>query len=153
METDINGLPATYRDAIEVTRKLDVQFLWIDSFCVIQDDPHDWETESWRMQTIFSLAYCTIAAGSTTDRNDGFLKPRAATAAEREVKIPRLSHGPLYVCDAIDDFDFHVECSELSTRGWVLQERALSRRMIHFTASLAAIGSLVSSGNDLRMRR
>ena len=37
----VASLPATFRDAVEVTRKLGCQYLWIDSLCIIQDDSHD----------------------------------------------------------------------------------------------------------------
>ena len=37
------------------------------------------------------------------------------------------------VCEAIDDFYRDVDQGELNQRGWVLQERALSRRTIYFT--------------------
>ncbi len=42
---------------------------------------------------------------------------------------------PYYVCEVIDDFRLHVDQSELNRRGWVLQERVLSRRTIYFTAT------------------
>ncbi|KAF2259944.1 hypothetical protein CC78DRAFT_41509 [Lojkania enalia] len=35
--------------------------------------------------------------------------------------------------NAVGNFEDDVENAELSTRGWILQERALSRRTIHFT--------------------
>jgi hypothetical protein len=38
-----------------------------------------------------------------------------------------------HLCDVIDKFDSDVEQGELNKRGWVLQERALSRRTMHFT--------------------
>jgi hypothetical protein len=40
-----------------------------------------------------------------------------------------------YICEAIDDFAHDVESSSLSKRGWVYQERALSRRTIHFAGT------------------
>lgn len=32
------SLPQTFKDAVEVTSALEVQYLWIDSLCIIQDD-------------------------------------------------------------------------------------------------------------------
>jgi hypothetical protein len=39
----------------------------------------------------------------------------------------------LYVCEDVEDFDNDVENAVLNTRGWVLQERVLSCRTIHFS--------------------
>jgi hypothetical protein len=39
-------LPQTFRDALTVTRGLDIQFLWIDSLCIVQDSAEDWQRES-----------------------------------------------------------------------------------------------------------
>jgi hypothetical protein len=39
-------LPKTFRDAIQVTRELGQRYLWIDSLCIIQDDPNDWRMEA-----------------------------------------------------------------------------------------------------------
>jgi hypothetical protein len=129
---DFDKLPKTFRDAVTVTRELGVQFLWIDSVCIIQDDPKDWGSESKLMESVFSSAYCTIAASSARDSTEGFLRPRSA---RQYVKVPNASGSSLYVCEAIDDFHRDVEEGELSQRGWVLQERALSRRTIHFTTA------------------
>lgn len=132
LEQDINfhELPRTFQDAITVTRQLGIRFLWIDSLCIIQDDPEDWERESKRMEDVFSSAYCTIAATCATGSAEGFLKPRG----DRKCATMRSSKGSkFFICEAIDDFGLHVEASELNQRGWVLQERALSNRTIHFT--------------------
>ena len=34
-------LPKTFSDACKVTRKLGHEYLWIDSLCIVQDDPED----------------------------------------------------------------------------------------------------------------
>jgi hypothetical protein len=34
-----NEFPKTFRDAIKVARKLHIRYLWIDSLCILQDDP------------------------------------------------------------------------------------------------------------------
>jgi hypothetical protein len=82
------------------------------------------------MENVFSSAYCTIAASSATP--DGFLTPRPA---RKFVALSIPPDAPYYICEAIDDFHHDVEEAELNKRGWVLQERALSHRSIHFTSS------------------
>lgn len=98
----------------------------------MQDDPDDWATESKLMERVFSSAYCTIAASCAAGNGDGFLKPRPARPAVL-VRGPAGTDAAYHVCETIDDFGRDVEQSELNQRGWVLQERALSRRTIYFT--------------------
>jgi len=138
----LKELPKTFQDAITVTRELGIQFLWIDSICIVQThngcdkcrDGSDWGIECQKMDIYFSSAYCTIAATSASDSTESFLKSRS----ERMwVKISSTLEDPLYVSDVFDDFHRDVEEAELNKRGWVLQERALSRRIIHFTSTQA----------------
>ncbi|KAH7330050.1 heterokaryon incompatibility protein-domain-containing protein [Rhexocercosporidium sp. MPI-PUGE-AT-0058] len=131
----VTELPRTFRDAIAVTRELGQRYLWIDSLCIIQDDHGDWETESKKMEAVFQHAYCTIAATSAEDSNEGFLN-RPEEKYSQYVMVPESSGGKVYICTSIDDdFDGDVMKGILNTRAWVLQERALSRRTIHFTKS------------------
>jgi hypothetical protein len=51
-----DNLPKTFQDAIIVTRKLGVQYLWVDSLCITQDDEDDWNRESRLMEKVFALA-------------------------------------------------------------------------------------------------
>lgn len=127
---DITDFPKTFQDAIRVTQALGIQYLWIDSLCIIQDDEQDWQTESKLMEQVFSSAYVTIAASCASGTSDGFLKSRLYRAC---VTMKKDDGSDYYVCDAIDDFSQDVDRGDLNRRGWVLQERALSRRTIYFT--------------------
>jgi hypothetical protein len=129
----ITELPQTFQDAIIVTRELGLRYLWIDSLCIIQDDHGDWATESQKMEAVFKNAYCTIAATSAEDSTKGFLNRPEGKDLQYEM-VPECSHGKVYVCTSIgNDFDGDVMKGILNTRAWVFQERALSRRTIHFT--------------------
>lgn len=128
---DFADLPKTFQDAVRITRGLGVRYLWIDSLCIIQDDSDDWKNESTLMEQVFSSAYCTLAASCARGADDGFLKRRP----ERHgvTLLNPYNPTPFYLYESIDDFHLHVDQGELSMRGWVLQERALSRRTIYFT--------------------
>ncbi|CZR56687.1 uncharacterized protein PAC_06576 [Phialocephala subalpina] len=104
---DINKLPRTFQDAIQVARELE-----------------DWEREAKTMEVVYSMAYWTLAATSASKFTDGFLGPRPRRTY---LKVANGLKSPIYVCDFIDDFHRDVEDSVLNKRDWVLQERALSR--------------------------
>jgi hypothetical protein len=129
----LSALPATFRDAVIVTRALGLEYLWIDSLCVIQGpDGVDFRKEAKRMEEVYSGAYCVIAASCAADHYSGFLKPRNTrdcVGMRREGK----DQAPFYICQTIDNFKGHVLDGELHSRGWVMQEHALARRTLFFT--------------------
>ncbi|OAL47430.1 HET-domain-containing protein [Pyrenochaeta sp. DS3sAY3a] len=129
---DFDALPRTFRDAVTVSRGLGIDYIWIDSLCIIQDDDDDWQKESRKMEQVFSAAYCTIGASSAKSSLEGFL---ADPSPRSVVALPSSGRGPAYACIDIDDFHSDVELAPLNSRGWVLQERALSRRTIFFTST------------------
>lgn len=125
-------MPATFRNAVTITRELGLQYLWVDSVCIIQGDDGDFDQESKRMETVFSNAYCVLAASAAHGQNDGFLQERRA---RKTIVLQRPQQPLLYISEFLDYFKKHVLEGYLNKRGWVLQERALARRTIYFTAA------------------
>lgn len=68
---DITSLPLTFQQAILITQRLKLRYLWIDSLCIVQDDPQDWEREAAKMGGVYANSYLTIAADSSTDDSSG----------------------------------------------------------------------------------
>ncbi|EQB54101.1 hypothetical protein CGLO_06102 [Colletotrichum gloeosporioides Cg-14] len=126
---DFDALPNTFQDAVTLTRQLSVQYLWIDSLCIIQGSDGDFAEQSKSMEDVFSSAYCVIAASRATGQGDGFLGER------RQRDYVTFDHGgdTYHICEEIDDFQGDVIDGPLNQRGWVLQERALARRTVYFT--------------------
>jgi serine/threonine protein kinase len=129
---DIDVLPATFRDAVKVTRALGLQYLWIDSLCIIQGPYGDSVTEGKRLEETFGGANCVIAASCASDHYSGFLNPRRS----REF-VGMCGDGkdqqPFYICQNIDNFQGDVLDGALHSRAWLLQEHALARRTLFFT--------------------
>lgn len=131
----LEDMPKSFRDAVEVTRKLGIQYLWIDALCIIQDSTLDWSRESGRMNMVYRNSYLTIAAAAA----------RNATVGIHSARNP-LSVVPCCIpCEDGDKTSFawseykpeeqereETERLVLFSRAWVLQERLLSSRSLIF---------------------
>jgi hypothetical protein len=148
----INDLPKTLQDAVRVTRELGIQYLWVDSMCIIQDKQEDKFHEISNMADIYKNAYVTICAARANTADSGFLEDRSdpdtglwkalvplaypipnrdAASLQDAVKMPREATGTIWILDeqpnrarAAKDF--------VSQRAWCLQERILSPRLLSF---------------------
>lgn len=139
MKATINwdGLSKVFQDAIRVARRLRLQWIWIDSLCIIQDSKADWETESSKMCDYYENAYITISASSAEDGTVPFLRERERywwpqrfkfvcnDGTESEVMARR--HQGSSMAQLLEDL------GPLASRGWAWQENILSSRILHFT--------------------
>ena len=69
-------LPKTSQDAVDLDRSLEVQYLWIDSLCIVQDDQTEWEVESANMANIYSRAFLVLSATASSNSAAGCLSRR-----------------------------------------------------------------------------
>jgi len=130
------SLPKNFRDAVAVTRKLGIQFIWIDSLCIVQDDITDWEVESAKMATIYRNAYLTIAVAASADSTGGCFH---TTSADLLIS-PESGGNSSIILGARQsnrdspswDKSVAQQHFPLFRRGWVFQERLLSRRVVYF---------------------
>lgn len=136
-------MPRTFQDAITTTRQLGHEYLWIDCFCILQDDDADWQRECSRMHITFANATVTIAGPGVGSADVGFLHERQRdTGISCEVVIRdknnQQSLGTVHVnlLRVMQQSTWSSENkqvdSALATRGWILQERLLSPRVLYF---------------------
>lgn len=69
-------MPQTFQDTVSVACHLGIQYLWIDSLCIIQESDEDCSRESVVIGDIYANSFCTIAATSAPGNFIGFLSPR-----------------------------------------------------------------------------
>ncbi|KAL5584632.1 hypothetical protein FOVSG1_014021 [Fusarium oxysporum f. sp. vasinfectum] len=129
-------IPPTFQDAIRLANALEVEYIWIDSLCIIQDSKDDWQTEATHMASVYSLAYVTISATAAQDSAAGLREQHSMlkhpceiipswTGFENQIPpVPVRIVNRSAFCDA-------VLAQPLFRRGWVFQEWILSPRTIH----------------------
>ncbi|KAH7401041.1 heterokaryon incompatibility protein-domain-containing protein, partial [Phaeosphaeria sp. MPI-PUGE-AT-0046c] len=146
----LDRLPKTFQDAIAVTRRFGLRYLWIDSLCIYQDDKYDWGMEASRMKDIYRNAAFCIAATHAADSTAGLFHERDNRAVcPLDIDIswqnPRAMNGAsmqefqmlptgLYsvVCEHLNEI-WLIDDAPLNQRAWVAQERYLATRVLHFT--------------------
>lgn len=140
----LSELTQTMQDAIEITRRLGYRYIWIDALCIIQDSEEDWLQESAKMSEVFSGAIVTIAVADAENHSEGLIRPRTAKCI-RPFAVPLLERKPYHERVEYDgEGEFYVfpntsrvsagprRKGTLDTRGWILQEQMLSRRILYF---------------------
>jgi len=134
----LTEIPRTFEDAIKVTRWLGLKYLWIDSFCIVQDNTTEWETEAAKMADIYSGSWVVIAAAQAKDSFAGFLNPRES-ARHISLKLPHGTTVDICVRSRIghdtssaNRIPSDLLLSPLLSRAWCFQERILAPRILYF---------------------
>lgn len=129
-----SALPKTFRDAVFVTRKLGIQYLWIDALCIIQDSIEDWRQEVATMGKVYKNALCNIAATGASNSSIGCFwnrNPLLAQPCRIQFQWDLPLDGSFYCIDA-SLWPKNIGEAPLNRRAWVTQERILSPRVLHF---------------------
>lgn len=136
----VEQLRSTFRDAIEATRALGYNYIWIDSLCIIQDDESDWQKESAIMHLVYRNAACVLAASEAESLEQGLLdaaKPTVKTSFTRPLELLGTPATEFTIFFKPEQYlARRIAKSPLLKRGWVVQERCLSRRTIYFGSPL-----------------
>ncbi|KAK4182248.1 HET-domain-containing protein [Podospora australis] len=129
-----DGMPKTFQDAIEFNRHLGVQYIWIDSLCIIQDDRDDWARESAAMCAVYQNSYLTVSASSASDGTCGL--SLQASGDFLRITLPHVSQTifghRVYSHPATKRYTPGYKDFPLFDRAWAFQERLISPRIVHF---------------------
>ncbi|KAI1460119.1 HET-domain-containing protein [Annulohypoxylon moriforme] len=135
-EQPCSNLPKTFREATEVAKRLQICYLWIDSLCILQDYPDDWQKESTSMHDVYGNAFLNIAALGAKNNDGGLFFSRDPTKVQptvfnlgvngpKDLRLYLAPHEEYAWEDGLSD-------EPLLRRGWVVQERVLSQRVLYF---------------------
>lgn len=135
----ISSMPKTFQDAVSVTRKLGVRYLWIDSLCIVQDSTIDWQEESAVMEATYRNGYLNISARGASNATVGCFFERPAEPPAcclqwvcEDCSDPACSlTGSIFVRSPERQTD-SVRESPCDRRGWIFQEQILAPRVLYF---------------------
>lgn len=137
----ISSLPPTFRDACSIAQRLGVQYLWIDALCIFQDkdDLSDWSREASLMYKVYSFSHCNIVAADNGNSSQPIFRKRDPKELNPPTTEALVQTGPLHSSvpteRCIIDYLGYlkpVDDAHINTRGWVMQERFMSPRGLHF---------------------
>ena len=146
-------LTPVFLDACHLAHKLGIAYVWIDSICIVQDDPDEWAREAVRMADYYQRAWLTVAATKTNSQEGLFSKVDRSTLpriARLHYRDKRGEHNGYFYLQCVDattvtrDYKTWVTNGELLSCGWAYQEWLLSRRILSFADS----GSFLSCQSE-----
>lgn len=140
LATSLHGhdrrIAMTIQDAIDVSRRLGLQYLWVDSLCVIQkdaqggaDDAAARASQISQMGSIYGHAQVTLVAADGLDAEAGLLGVGVARDAVSATQIAAQITPSTNVLLAAR---YPSTFSKWDTRAWTLQEKLLSKRLLIF---------------------
>ncbi|KAF1952779.1 hypothetical protein CC80DRAFT_571563 [Byssothecium circinans] len=121
----MESLPTTFSNAV-----------FIDSLCILQDgkgSKEDWLMHVEAMKSIYQCALLNIAADASFHSNEGLFRERdPAQITTPSFEIQDGAWKGVHLLYATDVHYSAFKDAPLNQRGWVLQERLLSPRIIRF---------------------
>lgn len=131
-DDELPELPLTVRDAMLFAVNLGMRYLWVDRYCVSQDDEQQKHTQLASMGSIYARAWATIVAIAPEN------KPGlpGVSIPQSEVVCITNPQGMLVNCDVADKA--YRDCAWRS-RAWTLQEAGLSRQLVFLMSNRATI--------------
>ncbi|PQE18109.1 heterokaryon incompatibility protein [Rutstroemia sp. NJR-2017a BVV2] len=132
-QLDTSALSQTIQDAITVTKRMDIKYLWIDAICIIQDSMDDKLSELASMGETYQNSSITIVAASASSANQGFLENREPPKPSFQIPFWAPS-GKLSSVSLRLDAGYNHNDEPINKRAWTLQEQLLSPRLLIYSS-------------------
>ena len=125
-------LPRVFSETIAVCWQLGIRYLWIDCLCICQDSKDDWATESTLMGKIYSHAIINIAATGSSNCDGSLFDPTRESPSAGLVSWGPAPGSESVVVENSIEWAKRLLNQPLLRRAWVMQERLLATRIVHF---------------------
>lgn len=130
-------IPRAIVDTMAFCRSIGQRYLWVDSLCIIQDDPDEKRRLIHGMDCVYENASLTVVALSGSDADAGLAGISSLRDPDSDNSgRPYLSHEG-YNTHSIGivrpSLHEQIESSYWNSRGWTYQEQLLSARKLYFT--------------------
>jgi hypothetical protein len=123
-----DNLPKTIEDAILATIRLGYSYIWIDRYCIDQDNAEEKESQITQMNFIYRKAEVTLNASAGSDPRFGL--PGVSTTLR--TCQPRAKIGGVELASIFPRPEVAVQQSKWAERGWTYQEGYFSIRRLAF---------------------
>ncbi|KAL8335263.1 hypothetical protein RB598_009453 [Gaeumannomyces tritici] len=129
-----SGLPKTFRDAVDVARRLGVRHLWIDSLCIIQGEggSDDWAREASRMAGYYQGSLVTLAAAA---EGGGLFEPGRTSSRQFGRRLVRLPFRDRVGTPRGEFYVFPAEPRGAALRGRVASDEFALKALVDFSTA------------------
>jgi hypothetical protein len=108
-------LPRTISDAIALVHLLGGRYIWIDSLCLVEDDPEDMMNGIESMDNIYEMSRLTIVAANGDNADAGLPRVHAGSYPTSQIIEEVLPGIRLAVVQNLEKF---LRKSKYYSRGW-----------------------------------
>ncbi|KAK0667689.1 heterokaryon incompatibility protein-domain-containing protein [Cercophora samala] len=122
-------LPATIKDAMQVMREIGMRYLWVDSLCIVQDEPESTEALIKAMDMVYGAADLVIMAAGSEHADAGIAGVHPGTRGTNQA-VEEIAPG--FRLAARSRYQDALQKAPYSQRAWTFQESHFAPRTLIF---------------------
>jgi hypothetical protein len=134
--SEILSIPETILDVMRLVEALGKRYVWVDRFCIVQDDTETKQSQLSAMGEVYASAFFTVVAAQTTDATLGLYGRRKMSVypgaplqerAEGDSGMVRMTGRLIMREQSVSLME-----SKYFSRAWTFQEYVFSKRRVVF---------------------